>query len=78
MKQSRFMENRIVAIPGEAQASLKVNEVCRPHGISEATCFSSRARHGGVSVSELKHTKEPEAENAELKRVNALFGSVQQ
>jgi putative transposase len=71
MKKSRFMESQIVAILAEAEAGMKVKDVCRKHGISDATYYNWKAKYGGMSVSELKRTKELEAENAKLKRMYA-------
>jgi len=71
MKKSRFTESQIVAILGEAEVGMKVKDVCRKHGISDATYYNWKAKYGGMSVSELKRTKELEAENAKLKRMYA-------
>ncbi len=48
-----------------------MKDVCRKHGISDATYYNWKAKYGGMSVSELKRTKELEAENAKLKRMYA-------
>lgn len=71
MKPSRYTESQIVGILREAEAGLKVKELCRKHGISEATYYNWKAKYGGMGVSELKRTKELEAENARLKRMYA-------
>lgn len=71
MKKSRFTESQIVAILGETEAGMKVKDVCRKHGISDARYYNWKAKYGGMSVSELKRTKELEAENAKLKRMYA-------
>lgn len=71
MKKSRFSENQIVAILDKAQQGMKVTDICREHGISDATFYNWRSKYGGLSVSELKRIKELEAENARLKRMYA-------
>ena len=71
MKKSRFTETQIVSILSEADAGMKVQDVCRKHGISPATYYSWKSKYGGLSASELKRIKELEAENAKLKRMYA-------
>jgi len=71
MKRSRFSESQIVAIPKEADAGLKVAEICRKHGISQPTYYNWKSKYGGMSASELKRIKEIEAEHAKLKRMYA-------
>ena len=55
----------------EVEAGLKVDAVCRKHGISTGTYYNWKSKYGGLSVSELKRIKELEAENAKLKRMYA-------
>lgn len=71
MKKTRFTESQIVAILKEADAGMKVKDICRKHGISDATYYNWKAKYGGLSISELKRVKELEAENAKLKRMYA-------
>ena len=71
MKKSRFTESQIVSILKEADAGRKVAEICRKHGISEATYYHWKSRYGGLSISELKRMKEMEAELSQLKHMYA-------
>jgi putative transposase len=70
MAQSRFTETRIHSILKEAVAGLKVSDICRKHGISDATCYSRKAKYGRMSASDLKGMKEMEAELSRLKRMD--------
>lgn len=71
MKKSRFTESQIVAVLKEGEAGVPVAELCRKHGISNATYYQWRNRYAGVQVSELQRLRELEAENAKLKRMYA-------
>lgn len=71
MKKSRYTESQIVGILKEADGGLKVAEVCRKHGISQPTYYNWKSKYGGLGVSELKRSKEIEAEHAKLKRMYA-------
>ena len=46
-------------------------EVCRKHGISNATYYQWKTKYAGMSANELKRVKELEAENSRLKRMYA-------
>jgi putative transposase len=71
MKKTRFTETQIVAILKKQESGIKVADLCREHGISEATFYNWKAKYGGMQVSDVKRMKELEAENARLKRMYA-------
>ena len=50
MKNSRFTESQIVSILKEADAGGKVKEICRRHGISDATYYNWKAKYGGMQA----------------------------
>ena len=71
MKRSRFSEEQIIGILKEHQAGLGAKELCRKHGISDATFYKWRSKYGGMEVSDAKKLKGLEAENAKLKKLLA-------
>ena len=50
MKRSRFSEEQIIAILREQETGAKTVEVCRKHGISDATFYKWKAKYGGMEV----------------------------
>lgn len=71
MKKSRFTESQIVAVLKEGETGIPVAELCRKHGISNATYYQWKSKYSGVQVPELQRLRELEAENAKLKRMFA-------
>ncbi len=71
MRQSRFSEERIVGIIQEYAAGAKVSELCRRHGMSDATFYKWKAKYGGMQVCEVRRLKDLERENGELKKLLA-------
>ena len=64
MKKSRFTETQIVSRLKEADAGMKVEELCRKHGISSASYHNWKKKYGEMDASEIKRLKELEEENA--------------
>ncbi len=50
---------------------MKVAEVCRKMGISEATFYNWKKKYGGLGSTELRRMRELEAENQQLKKLVA-------
>jgi putative transposase len=71
MKRNRHTEEQIIAILKEHEAGAKTADVCRKHGVSEATFYNWKAKYGGLEVSEAKRLKAMESENARLKKLLA-------
>ncbi|KXV50959.1 transposase [Gluconobacter albidus] len=71
MKRSRFTEEQIIGILKKQESGLKVSDLCRKYGISDATSYKWRARYGGLEVSEAKRLKARGDENSRLKRLLA-------
>lgn len=71
MKKSRFTETQVFSLLKEADAGMKVEELCRKHGISSASYYNWKKKYGGMDASEIKRLKELEEENAKLKRMYA-------
>lgn len=71
MKRSKFTEEQIISILREQEAGAKTAELCRKHGMSEATFYAWKAKFGGMDVSDAKRLKVLEEENARLKRLLA-------
>ncbi len=71
MKRSRFTETQIVSILKEADAGVKVKDLCRKHGISDATYYNWKSKYGGMEASDLKRMKELEGELSQYKRMYA-------
>ena len=68
---SRFSEEQIIGILREAEAGAKTPEVCRRHGISDATFYKWKAKYGGLEVSQARRLKSLEDENRRLKKLLA-------
>ena len=71
MKRNRFTEEQIIGILKEHEAGVSVSDLCRKHGVSDASIYKWKAKFGGMDVSEVKRLRGLEEENAKLKRLLA-------
>lgn len=71
MKQGKYTEEQIVRILKEADAGIKVTDLCRKYGFSDATYYNWKNKFGGMGVSDVKRLKRLEDENQRLKQIVA-------
>jgi len=71
MKKSRYTASQILAILKQNEEGAKVPDLCREHGMSDATSYKWRAKYGGMDASLMKRMKELEEENRRLKKMYA-------
>lgn len=71
MKKTRFTETQIVGVLKEADSGVPVKDLCRKHGISDATYYNWKSKYGGMEASDLKKMKELERELGQMKRMYA-------
>lgn len=71
MKKTNFSECQIISILRSQESGRLVNEICREHGISQATFYNWKNKYSGMEFSQLKHLKELEQELAQYKKIVA-------
>jgi len=71
MQRKKYTEEQIIAVLKEGEVGAKVADLCRKHGMSEATYYNWKAKYAGMTVSDLKRLKTMEAENRRLKQIVA-------
>lgn len=71
MKKTRFTESQIIAVLKEAETGMSISDVCRKHGVAEATFYVWRNKFGEMTEFELKRLKQLEGENKRLKHMYA-------
>jgi putative transposase len=71
VKRGRFTEEQIIGVLREGEAGLRTADLCRKHGISEASFYAWKAKYSGLGVSEANRLRTLEDENGRLKRLLA-------
>ena len=71
MKRKRFSEEQIIGILKEHEAGVSVSDLCRKHGVSDASIYEWKAKYSGLDVSEAKRLNALEDDNNKLKKLLA-------
>jgi len=71
MKTSRYTEPQILSILHQAEGGVPVAELCREHGMSNASFYRWRAKYGRMDASMISQMKALEDENRRLKKMFA-------
>ena len=71
MKQSRYSEAQILGILRQAEGGVPVADLCRKHGMSDASFYKWRAKYGGMDASMISSMKAMEDKNRRLKKMFA-------
>ena len=71
MKMTRYSEPKFLSILRQAEGGVPVSELCREHGMSNASFYKWRAKYGGMGASMVSQMKSMEDENRRLKRMYA-------
>jgi putative transposase len=71
MRRSRFTDEQIIGVLKEHEAGMKTADLCRKHGISDATLYKWKARYGGMVTSDVAKLRSLEDENRRLKKLLA-------
>jgi putative transposase len=71
MKKSKFSEDQIIKILKSQDEGIKVEEICRRHGISSGTFYCWKNKYSGMDAQELQRLRQLEQENSRLKKIVA-------
>jgi len=71
MARKRYTEEQIIAVLKEGQAGVSTAELCRKHGVSDATIYKWKAKYSGMEVSDVRKMRQLEDENRRLKQMVA-------
>jgi putative transposase len=67
MRRSRFMQNEILQLLGEASAGVPVADICEAAGVTPRTFYRWRRQFGGLDVPAARQMKDLVSENLRLR-----------
>jgi putative transposase len=71
MPKKGHSEEQILRALRQAESGTKVSDICREHGISDATFYIWKKKYSGLGLSELRELRQLREENGKLKRLVA-------
>ena len=71
MAKKGHTEEQILRALHQAESGVRVSDICREHGISEATYYVWKKKYSGLGLSELRELRQLREENSKLKRLVA-------
>jgi len=71
MRKGRFTEEQIIKVLKEHASGMSASDLCRKHGISDATFYKWRSRYCGMEISDARKLKALEEGNRKLKELLA-------
>ena len=73
MAKKGHTEEQILRALRQAEGGTRVADICREHGISEATFYIWKKKYSGLGLSELRELRQLREENSKLKHLVADF-----
>jgi putative transposase len=64
-------EEQILRALRQAESGTRVADICREHGVSEATYYVWKKKYAGLGLEELRELRQLREENGKLKRLVA-------
>jgi putative transposase len=71
MAKRGHSEEQILRALHQAESGTRISDICREHGISEATYYIWKKKYAGLGLNELRELRQLREENAKLKRLVA-------
>ncbi len=69
-KKARSEEQSLRALH-QAESGERIADICREHGVSEATFYVWKKKYSGLALNELRELRQLREENSKLKRLVA-------
>ena len=71
MAKKARSEEQILRALRQAESGERIADICREHGVSEATFYVWKKKYSGLALNELRELRQLREENSKLKRLVA-------